>query len=120
MNRKTSQKVAAIVLFLFGIFELMGLLMLVVPDEYLPSGFETQSVFWGLLSGTYGISRLVAGYAIWSNKKWGYIFGLFLCLTTMIVAPIIVPFGVIDLILAVIITVCLLHANYGNEKMLQE
>jgi len=119
MDRKTSQKTAAILLFLFGVFELMGLLMLIVPDGYLPSDFETQSIFWGLLSGVYGLSRLLAGYAVWVNKKWGFVFGLLLCLTTMIVAPTIVPFGVIDLILAVIITLCLLHAYYGDEKMLQ-
>jgi hypothetical protein len=120
MNRKTSQKAASILLFLFGLFELMGLLMLIVPETYLPSGFETQSIFWGLLSGVYGISRIVAGCAIWSNRKWGFVFGLLLCLTTMIVAPTIVPFGVVDLILAVVIGICLLHAYYGDEKMLLE
>jgi uncharacterized membrane protein (DUF2068 family) len=119
MNRKTSQRIASIGLFLFGIFELMGLIMLLAPKEYLPSNFETQSVFWALLSGIYGISRIVAGYAIWSNKKWGFVFGLLLCLATMIVAPTIIPFGIIDLILAVVITVSLLYTYYGNEKMLQ-
>jgi hypothetical protein len=119
MNRKTSQKIAAVLLFLFGAFELMGLLMLIVPDEYLPSDFAVQSLFWGLLSGVYGLSRLLAGYAVWENKKWGFVFGLLLCLTTMIVAPAIVPFGVVDLILALLITLCLLHAYYGDEKMLQ-
>ena len=120
MPRKTSRKSAAILLFLFGVFELMGLLMLIVPDEYLPPNFETQSAFWGLLSGVYGISRIVAGYAIWVNRKWGFVFGLLLCLTTMIVAPTIVPFGVVDLILAVVIAICLLYAHYGNESMLRE
>ena len=120
MNRKRSQKAAAILLFLFGLIELMGMLMLVVPGEYIPSGFETQSVFWGLLSGVYGIARIAAASAIWVNKKWGFVFGLMLCLTTMIVAPTIVPFGVIDLILTVVITICLLYAYYGGENMLQE
>jgi hypothetical protein len=120
VSRKTGQKCASILLFFFGLFELMGLLMLVIPDEYVPSNFETQSVFWGLLSGIYGIARIAAGYALWTNKKWGFVFGLLLCLATMIVAPTIVPFGVVDLILAVVISICLLYAYYGDEKMIQE
>jgi len=120
MSRKTSQKIASIGLFLFGGFELMGLMMLFAPKEYLPSSFETESLFWALLSGIYGVARIIAGYAIWTNKKWGWAFGLFLCLTTMIIAPTINPFGIIDLILAIIITISLLYTHYGNEKILQE
>ena len=98
----------------------MGLMMLFAPKEYLPANFETQSLFWAVLSGIYGIARLIAGYAIWVNKKWGWMFGILLCLTTMIVAPTIIPFGIVDLILAVIITISLLYANYGHEKIIQE
>ena len=117
MSRQTSQRIAAILLFLFGIFEVMGLLMLIIPSEYLPTDLETQSMFWGLLSCIYGLSRLVAGLAIWKNKQWGYVWGLLLCVTTMIVAPTIVPFGVIDLVLTMVILVCLLYAKYGNDEM---
>jgi len=120
MNRKTSLKIASILFFLFGIFELLGLLMLLVPTKFMPTNFETQSVFWALISGIFGISRIIAGYAIWSNKKWGMVFGLLLCLATMVIAPTIVPFGVVDLILTVVISVSLLYARYGNEKMLQD
>jgi hypothetical protein len=120
MNRKTSLKIASITFFLFGIFELLGLLMLLVPTEFMPTNFETQSIFWALISSIFGISRIIAGYAIWSNKKWGMVFGLLLCLTTMVVAPTIVPFGIVDLLLTVIISVSLLYAWHGNEKILQD
>ena len=120
MNRKTSLKIASILFFLFGIFELLGLLMLLVPTKFMPTNFETQSVFWALISGIFGVSRIIAGYAIWSNKNWGMVFGLLLCLATMVIAPTIVPFGVVDLILTVVISVSLLYTRYGNEKMLQD
>ncbi|MCX8062978.1 MAG: hypothetical protein N3D16_10390 [Anaerolineales bacterium] len=119
MNRTTSLKIASIFFFLFGIFEVFGLLMLLIPTEFVPTAFEAQSVFWALMSGIYGISRIIAGYAIWSNLKWGMAFGLLLCVTTMIVAPTIVPFGVIDLIFTVVISISLLSAWYGNEKIVQ-
>ncbi|MCS7010686.1 MAG: hypothetical protein N2049_09645 [Anaerolineales bacterium] len=117
MKRTTCQKLAAIGFFVFGAFEILGMLMLFVPQEYLPAQLEAQPVFWAWMSGIYGISRLIAGYAIHANKKWGMVFGLMLCLTTMIVAPTIVPFGIVDLVLTVGITLCLLYAYYGEEKI---
>lgn len=118
MNKQIGLKIASISLCLFGLFEIMGMLMLVAPREYLPAGFESQPVFWSVLSGIYGIARVIAGIAIWKNRKWGSIFGLMLCLTTMIVAPTIVPFGIMDLVFSVLITVAILHARFGNEKWL--
>jgi len=120
MTRKNSQKTASIFLYLFGIFELMGMMMLFIPEGFIPAGFTSQSDFWALVSGIYGLARIVAGYAVGKNKKWGMVFGLFLCITTMIVAPTIVPFGVVDLVFTMIITITLLYAYFGKEKMLQE
>ncbi len=120
MNKKNSQKIASIFLYLFGAFELLGMMMLFIPEEYVPAGFTAQSNFWALISGIYGLARIVAGYAVGKNRKWGMVFGLFLCLTTMIVAPTIVPFGVVDLIFTMIITTALLFAYFGKEEMLQE
>lgn len=118
MKPRTCQKLAAIGFFAFGLFELIGVLMLFVPQQYVPPQLETHPVFWAWMSGVYGISRLIAGYAIHANKKWGLVFGLMLCLTTMIVSPTIVPFGVIDLVLSMGIALCLLYAYYGEQKML--
>ena len=118
MNKQIGLKIASIGLCLFGLFEIMGVLILVAPEEYMPAGFESQPVFWSVLSGIYGIARVIAGIAVWKKRKWGMVFGLMLCLTTMIVAPTIVPFGIMDLIFSVIITVAILYAHYGNEKWL--
>ena len=117
MNKENSLKVAAIILFVFGIFEVMGVFALFIPEEYLPGTFEGHNIFWSALSGIYGISRLVAGYAVWKKKKWGIALTVLLCLTTMIVAPSIIPFGIIDLILALIILVLLLYAYFGNDEI---
>jgi hypothetical protein len=119
MSKQTTLRIASIVLIIFGLFELLGLLMLLAPKEYLPANFESQSLFWAIVSGLYGISRIIAGAAIWSNKKWGMVFGIILCVVTMVVAPTIIPFGVIDLIFTIIITICLLFAKYGNDKAVE-
>jgi len=98
----------------------MGMMMLFIPERFIPAGYTAQSEFWALVSGIYGLARIVAGYAVGKNKKWGMAFGLLLCLTTMIVAPTIVPFGIVDLIFTMIITITLLYAYFGKEKMIQE
>lgn len=110
-------KIAVVILFLFGLMELMGLLLLLIPQDFLPEIFEGQALFWALLSGIYGLARIVAAIGLRSKKKWAWMFAVLLCLTTLIVAPTIIPFGVIDLILALVILVCLLQARYGDMKL---
>jgi hypothetical protein len=117
MTTKNYLRTAAILLFIFGSIELMGLMVLLIPSEYLPENLAENPTFWALISGLYGIARIIAGVSIWRNQKWGVIFGLLLTLTTMIVAPTMIPSGVMDLVLAIVITICLLRALYGNKKV---
>jgi len=116
MGKKLIARIASLVLFLHGIVEVLALLMLIIPAESLPVGFGEQSAFWGLLSAIYGLSRVVAGIAIWSLRKWGIGLGLALSLTTMVVASSIIPFGVVDLFLAIIVMVCLLYVWFGSAQ----
>jgi len=117
MKKETSLRTASIVLFIHGIIEISAILMLFVPTEFLPINFQETSVFWAILSSIYGLSRLISGYAVWSMKKWGIALGIALSITTLIVAPSIHPFGIMDLPLAVIVLVCLLYAWFGDEKL---
>jgi hypothetical protein len=118
MDKKTCAKIASVVLFVHGFIEVIGAaLMPFAPAEFLSTGFQEKLVFWAVLSAIYGLSRLVAGYGTWSVKKWGIVFGMALSITTMIGAPSIYPFGLIDLPLAVIVLAFLLYAWFGGEKL---
>ncbi|KYK33968.1 MAG: hypothetical protein HXS48_24305 [Theionarchaea archaeon] len=117
MKKKTSLKIASIVLFIHGIIEISAIMMLFAPTEFYPIDFQEKFVFWAVLSTIYGLTRIISGYAIWSAKKWGIALGIALSITTMIVAPSIYPFGIMDLPLAVIVLVCLLYAWVGNEPL---
>jgi len=118
MDKRTSAKIAAVTLFVHGFIEVGGAMMMpFAPAEFLPTGFQEKMVFWAALSAIYGISRLIAGYAIWSMKKWGIVFGMALSITTMIVAPSIYLFGIMDLPLAIIVLVSLLYVWFGDEKL---
>ncbi len=117
MDKKTAAKIASVVLFVHGFIEILAVTALFVPADFAPPWFQERPIFWATLSAIYGMSRLFAGYAIWSMRKWGIVFGMALSITSMIVAPSIYPFGVMDLLLAVIVLVSLLYVWFGDEKL---
>ena len=116
MKRETLLKIAATVLLIHGIIEISAILMPFAPAGLLDN-FQEGLGFWAVLSVIYGLSRVVSSFSIWSLKKWGIALGIALSITTLIVAPSIYPFGVMDLPLAVIVLICLLYAWFGDEKL---
>lgn len=117
LKKRTTLKIASVVLFIHGIIEISAIMMFFTPAKFRPVDFQEEFAFWALLSTVYGLSRVVSGYAIWSIKKWGIALGIALSITTMILAPSIHPYGIMDLPLAVIVLVCLLHAWFGDEEL---
>lgn len=115
MKKMTSARIASVVLFIHGIIEISAIIMPFTPREFIPIDFQENLSFWAILSTVYGLSRILSGHAIWSMKKWGIAFGIALSVTTLIVAPSIYPFGVIDLPLAVIVLMCLLYVWFDDE-----
>ena len=117
MDKNTAAKIASVVLFIHGLIEMSALMMPLTPVEFLPGDFQENLVFWAVLSAIYGLSRLIAGYAVWLMKKWGIVFGIALSITTMIVAPSIYPFGIMDLPLAIMVLVSLLQVWFGGDRL---
>ena len=122
MNKKTIVKIASVVLFIHGFIEIAGTVMLfTLPSNLLTvAGFQEENgkiIFMAALSVIYGLSRLIAGYIIWSIKKWGIVFGMVLSIVTMISSSSIYPFGIMDLFLALIVLVSLLYLWFGSEKL---
>jgi len=122
MNKKIIVKIASVVLFIHGFIEIAGTVMLfTLPSNLLTvAGFQEENgkiIFMAALSVIYGLSRLIAGYIIWSIKKWGIVFGMVLSIVTMISSSSIYPFGIMDLFLALIVLVSLLYLWFGSEKL---
>ena len=117
MNKKFVVKIGSILLIIHGIIEILAIMMLFIPSGFIPASLQEQSEFWAILSVIYGTSRLIAGLQILKLKKWGIILGITLSLTTMIVAPTIFPFGIMDLPIAIIVMICLLYIWFGSEKI---
>lgn len=119
MNKITSLKIASITLIVHGVIEIFGALILVfTPSEFIPLSIGRENtIFWAIMSTIYGVSRLIAGYMTWLTKKWGIVFGIALSITTMTVALSIIPFGVMDSILAIIALTTTLYAWFGDEEL---
>ncbi|RLG71095.1 MAG: hypothetical protein DRO23_12455 [Thermoprotei archaeon] len=123
MSRETSIKIASVILFIHGFIELVGALLLLASiNGFLSFYFQGtvgRTIFMAVLSAIFGSSRLIASYKIWLKKKWGIVFGIVLSVVTMIEAPSIYPFGVMDLLLSTIVLASLLHAWFGDEIILK-
>lgn len=116
MDKRVSLRIASIVLLIHGLMEILGaLILLFTYNEFLPIGSEGNVIFWASLSIIYGVSRLIAGYATWIMKKWGIAFSITLSITTMIIASSIIPFGIMDSILAIIVLVTTLYAWFEDK-----
>jgi len=117
MDKRTSAKVASVVLFVHGSIELLAVMAPFAPREFLeflPADFKEKLFFMVAISVISGLSRLVAGYAIWSMKKWGIVFGMAISIATMIGALSVYPFGVMDLPLAIVVLAFLLFTWFGG------
>ena len=123
---KTIGKLASITLLVLGSVEVGGaLLMLGLPHEltkqfniHLP--WELSFSVW--LGAIFGAARLVAGYAVWSLKKWGIVLGIILSIETLIVVPSAFHEGVVGImgiLLAMIALISLLYSWFGKEIVIQ-
>lgn len=105
-------------LLLHGFIEVLGALITpLTTEEFLPSGLMNEKYFWMAISAVYGISRLITGYEVWMMRKWGIALGVVLSTTTMIIAPSIIPFGIMDSMLAIVTLASILIAWFGDEKL---
>ncbi len=83
-------KTASTALFTHGSIELVGAAaLLLAPEKLVSILFPLDSIFvLELCCLIFGIPRLIAGYALRSEKSWGFVFALGLSLITIIVSPI--------------------------------
>jgi len=121
MDKGASIKIATLALFIHGLIEIAGAVMLLVLPMELIAGtgfqFTERLAFSAALSAIFGLSRLVAGYLVWSLKKWGIAFGIILSTVTIIEAPSVYPFGIMDLLLSIIVLGSLLYSWFHEETV---
>ena len=117
-------KVAAIIIIIHGLIELGGFFS-VLPiwffgaeqGEFIP--FDPPSaeiVFAGVV---WGILRLIAGIALLKNKMWGLAFSVITCSIALATMLTILPFGIMDGILAGSALILMLTQYFGKKNIIE-
>ena len=116
-------KIASILLWVHGLIEILGgVTLLTLPPELLTVTVPwagRELVFMAMISAISGGFRLFIGYGVWLMRKWGAVLGIIFCAVTMVAAPQIFPFGIMDIIFATVILVLLVTAWFGKEMLVK-
>lgn len=114
--------IAAVLLLVHGLIELMALFAFVSPTNQPSFIFEELTRNWqyavwiGVISG---ILRMLAAIGIFANRKWGLVLGVLISMTTLVSLTFYLPFGVMDALLAGAVLTLLLVFNYGTTKIVE-
>jgi hypothetical protein len=112
--------IAAVLLLVHGLIELMALFAFVSPTNQPSFIFEELTRNWqyavwiGVISG---ILRMLAAIGIFANRKWGLVLGVLISMTTLVSLTFYLPFGVMDALLAGAVLTLLVVFNYGTTKI---
>jgi uncharacterized membrane protein (DUF2068 family) len=127
-------KIAAVLLIIHGgLFEITGLL-LIIPIAILgnPSFAITKYISFivpylqdniilmCVMSGIYGIMRIISAIGLLKNRMWGFVLALINCIITMALMIFMLPAGIIDGILSCTTIVILLTEYFGKKELTKE
>ncbi|MBY8999093.1 MAG: hypothetical protein KGD60_15330 [Candidatus Thorarchaeota archaeon] len=115
MDKSAYLKISSGVLFIHGFIEILALSMFILPPELIPVSLSEDAAFWGMIGAMYGLFRMVTGYLIVKRRKNGLLLGIIISVVTLVVAPHIHPFGLLDIPLAMIVLWALVTFWFGDE-----
>jgi hypothetical protein len=111
-------KIAAVIIILHGIIEIGGFFsVLPVWIFDIEPLFEIPSadfVFAGLVWGTL---RIIGGVGLLKNRMWGLVFSVINCATALAMMMTLLPFGIMDGILAGSAIILILTEFFGKKKI---
>jgi hypothetical protein len=110
-------KISSSVLFIHGSIEILAISMFILPPELIPVSLSEDAAFWGTIGAMYGLFRIATGYLIVKKRKNGILLGIIISGVTLVVAPHILPFGLLDLPLAMIVLWALVTLWLGDETI---
>ncbi|MFW9909103.1 MAG: hypothetical protein ACFFEF_11040 [Candidatus Thorarchaeota archaeon] len=117
MDKSAYLKISSGVLFIHGFIEILALSMFILPSELIPVSLSEDAAFWGMIGAMYGLFRIATGYLIVKRKKNGLLLGIIISVVTLVVAPHIHPFGLLDLPLAMIVLWALMAFWFSDEAL---
>lgn len=124
MNRKTSARIAAVLLIIHGLIEVSGLFTLKLMSSSLVSfsGMDKVQIEANIgsiigLGILWGLTRFAAAWGALALKKWGLALGIAMSLITMVAGTTVIPAGVTDTFIAALVLAFLLYTWFGSQEI---
>ncbi|TXT58743.1 MAG: conserved membrane protein of unknown function [Promethearchaeota archaeon] len=117
MNKELFHKVSIYVLFFHAFIELLIIILRFLFPNILINFLGENPFFMSYIKLMYALTRLIVGLGVWKRKLWAIFLGILVSLASMILAPIILPFGLIDLPLALLAIFLLIYIIVGNKAL---
>jgi len=117
-------RAAAIIIIVHGLIEISGFFAVLPiwlgaePSEMVPFAPPAPEV---IIAGViWGVIRLVSGFGLIKNRKWGLALSVINCVIAMTMMMHILPFGIMDGILASAALILILTQYFGKKKIIEE
>lgn len=117
ISRTSKAKIAAFLLFIHGFIEIIGFIGLILapPSELIAGPLAaTPPIFLSALSLLGGGFRIFVGYGVWRVRKWGLALGMIFSTSTIITAPLFLPYGIMDMLIAILVLTILVVIWLGE------
>jgi hypothetical protein len=79
--------------------------------------FQEHLVEMMVLSGVFGITRIIGAIGVLRNRLWGLALSVINCVVTMVLMVFMLPAGILDGLLACSALVLLLTAHFGTRPL---
>jgi hypothetical protein len=79
--------------------------------------FQDHLVDMMVLSGVFGITRIIGAIGVLRNRLWGLALSVINCVVTMVLMVFMLPAGIVDGMLACSALVLLLSAYFGTRPL---
>ncbi len=117
MNREFLNSIAVYVLFLHGIIEILIIFIRFIFPELFPGFLGENPYSISYIKLMYALTRIIVGVGIFKKRLWALLFGILTSLATVILAPIILPFGLIDLPLSLLVSFLIIYLLIGDKDL---
>ncbi len=80
--------------------------------------FQNNLYLMMVMSGLYGIVRVIGAIALLKNRMWGLVLSVINCVVTMVLMIFMLPAGIMDGILACSALILILTGYFGKREII--
>jgi uncharacterized membrane protein (DUF2068 family) len=126
-------RIAAVLMLAHGALMELGVFVALIPLLALDVDFGTVGRYFSfnvpffqehlvemmVLSGVFGVTRIIGAIGVLRNRLWGLVLSVINCAVTMVLMVFMLPAGIVDGLLACSALILLLTAHFGTRPLSQ-